>query len=164
MHQPCYTTYTYMHIYTPHIPNALRTWPSSLLRAHTTATSAHVPLPIQRLRPLSCQPPATRVALHVRPLASLPLEGSVSAQQPDRVLAAMPGSSAAFCSSLPCRINMQSELQGAVSQSVSQSQCVSGVSGAGCCWCCKQCKQQHDAVLPIMHTCRRQVSCTHAAP
>ena len=58
------------------------TWPDSLLRAHTTQTSAHVPLPIQRFWPSRTQPPGTLVALVVRPLASLPLDGSVSAQQP----------------------------------------------------------------------------------
>lgn len=47
-----------------------------------TCAPAHVALPIQRLRPLSIQPPLTRVAVVVSPLASLPLLGSVSAQQP----------------------------------------------------------------------------------
>jgi hypothetical protein len=59
-----------------------RTCPVSLLRAHTTTTSAHVPLPIQRFCPSSCQPPGTLVAVQVRADASLPLDGSVSAQQP----------------------------------------------------------------------------------
>lgn len=34
------------------------TWPDSELRAQTTVTSAHVPLPIQRFLPSSIQPPA----------------------------------------------------------------------------------------------------------
>ena len=58
------------------------TWLVSLLRAQMIATSANVPLPIQRLRPLSTQPPCTRRAVVVRAEASEPLEGSVSAQQP----------------------------------------------------------------------------------
>jgi hypothetical protein len=35
------------------------TWPSTLLRAQTTTTSAHVPLPIQRFWPSRTQPPVT---------------------------------------------------------------------------------------------------------
>mmetsp|Transcript_37935 Transcript_37935/g.112318 ORF Transcript_37935/g.112318 Transcript_37935/m.112318 type:complete len:453 (-) Transcript_37935:164-1522(-) len=80
--------------------NAL-TWRVSLLRAHTTVTSDHVPLPIQRLLPSIIQPPGTLVAVVWMAAASDPYAGSVSAQQPAHSSRAIGGSSSAFCCSLP---------------------------------------------------------------
>ena len=45
----------------------------------------------------------TFVAVHVKALASLPLDGSVSAQHPTLSNAAIAGNSSCFCSSEPCK-------------------------------------------------------------
>ena len=68
------------------------TCPVSVLRAHTTTTSPQVPLPIHRLRPSRVHPPpGAGVAVVCRAAASDPLDGSVSAQAPMYLRAAMAG-------------------------------------------------------------------------
>mmetsp|Transcript_24389 Transcript_24389/g.63351 ORF Transcript_24389/g.63351 Transcript_24389/m.63351 type:complete len:278 (-) Transcript_24389:166-999(-) len=80
--------------------NAL-TPPVAVFRAHTTVTSANVPLPIHRFCPFNIQPPGTGVAVVLRALASLPWSGSVSAQHATFWHVFMSGRYLCFCSSLP---------------------------------------------------------------
>ena len=75
--------------------------PSSLVRAKTSATSAHVPLVMKSLRPLITQSDPSRTAREVRLPASDPVPGSVRPKHPSFVAAASWGSHSCFCSSLP---------------------------------------------------------------
>mmetsp|Transcript_23970 Transcript_23970/g.66584 ORF Transcript_23970/g.66584 Transcript_23970/m.66584 type:complete len:268 (+) Transcript_23970:599-1402(+) len=77
------------------------TFPVATSLAHTTVTSANVPLPIHRLYPFSLQPPSTFLAIICMPAASLPCPGSVSAQQPTSRQECRPGRNLRFCSSVP---------------------------------------------------------------
>ena len=75
--------------------------PSSLVRAKTSATSAHVPLVMKSFWPSITQSAPSRVAREVRLPASDPVPGSVSPKQPSLVAAASWGSHSCFCSSVP---------------------------------------------------------------
>ena len=74
--------------------------PSSV-RAQTTATSATLPSPIQRLAPSSTQSSPSRRAEVVIAPGLLPPPRSVSPKQPISSPAARPGSQRCFCSSEP---------------------------------------------------------------
>jgi hypothetical protein len=75
---------------------------SSSSRAKTTTRSAKVPLPIQRLAPLSTHSSPSRRAVVSSPRAtSEPPCGSVSAKQPIVFSSIMSGSQRRFCSSEP---------------------------------------------------------------
>ena len=74
--------------------------PSSV-PAHTTATSAMLPLVIHILRPLRIQSSPSRRARVFIEDGSEPASGSVSPKQPMISPAAMPGSHWFFCSSEP---------------------------------------------------------------
>ena len=74
--------------------------PSSVF-AQTTATSAMLARPIQRLAPVSTQSSPSRRAVVSMPAGSLPPDGSVSAKHPMSSPRAMPGSHWLFCSSEP---------------------------------------------------------------
>mmetsp|Transcript_29669 Transcript_29669/g.53163 ORF Transcript_29669/g.53163 Transcript_29669/m.53163 type:complete len:333 (+) Transcript_29669:325-1323(+) len=80
--------------------NAL-TLPVAVFRAHTTVTSANVPLPIHRFWPSRIHPPSVLVAVVLSALASLPCSGSVSAQHATFRQAFKSGRYLFFCSSLP---------------------------------------------------------------
>lgn len=75
--------------------------PGSVALAHTTATSAKVPLVIHILDPLSTQESPSRTAVVRIEPGSLPASASVSPKQPMRSPAAIPGSHFVRCSSLP---------------------------------------------------------------
>ncbi len=76
--------------------------PSSVC-AHTTATSAMVPLVIHILLPVITQSsPSRRACVRIEP-GSLPASGSVRPKQPRASPAAICGSHSSFCSSLPQR-------------------------------------------------------------
>ena len=78
------------------------TWSSASSRAQTTMRSANVPLPIQRLAPLSSHVSPSRRAVVRRPAAtSEPPCGSVSANAPILRISTMPGSHRSRCSSDP---------------------------------------------------------------
>jgi hypothetical protein len=74
--------------------------PSSV-RAHTTATSATLPLVIHILEPSSTQSSPSRLALVRMPLGLEPKSASVRPKQPIASPAAMRGSHSCFCSSEP---------------------------------------------------------------
>lgn len=71
--------------------------------AQTTATPATEPLVIHIFRPLRIQSPPSRLAYVRIAAGSEPWSGSVSPKQPMTSPAAMRGSQACFCSSLPNR-------------------------------------------------------------
>ena len=75
--------------------------PSSLVRAKTRATSAHVPLVMKSFCPLITQSSSSRVAREVRLPASEPVSGSVRPKQPSLLAVASWGSHSCFCSSVP---------------------------------------------------------------
>ena len=73
----------------------------STVFVHTTATSATLASPIQRLRPPMIQSEPSRLAVVCIPAGSLPPVGSVRAKQPTRSPRAIGGSHSLFCSSEP---------------------------------------------------------------
>ena len=77
------------------------TFPSAVSRAHTTTTSAMVPLPIHRFSPSMTHSSPSRRAVVSSAIESEPWFGSVSAKAPIFSSRAIGGNHRSFCSSEP---------------------------------------------------------------
>jgi hypothetical protein len=82
------------------------TWPSATSRAHTTTTSAKVPLPIHFFWPLITHSSPSRRAEVSSATESEPWSGSVSANAPSFPSRAISGNQRCFCSSAPSTLTL----------------------------------------------------------